>query len=273
LKIKTLEHIEFETIITCFLSAFENYFVQLPTDKAYYKERWKIAKVNYQLSYGMFDGEQLVGFIIHAVDNRDGELIAFNTGTGVLPKYRGQKITKAIYNYALPDLKENGITKCLLEVITANKAAISAYENVGFEIIKNYKCFNGILNLNTAEPVVLKEINFNEINWKEISNLNSYSWDNQKETIQNSSYKYFQIINNQRVESYFVINPTNGYISQWDVLTTNKEAWENLFDGIKQISNTVIINNVEERLTNKINFLHSIGLDNTVNQYEMKLTI
>ena len=87
--VKNLEKIEFDIIVDCFLKSFENYYVKLPTDKNYYKNRWRLAKVDYALSYGMFDDEKLVGFIISAIDKRNGEKIAFNTGTGVLPEYRG----------------------------------------------------------------------------------------------------------------------------------------------------------------------------------------
>ena len=53
--IKKLGNVRFETIINCFLKSFENYFVELPTDANFWKKRWETAKVDYNLSYGMFD--------------------------------------------------------------------------------------------------------------------------------------------------------------------------------------------------------------------------
>lgn len=53
--VKPLDTISFETLMICFLEAFENYYVQMPTDHEYYKKRWKAAKVRLDLSYGMFD--------------------------------------------------------------------------------------------------------------------------------------------------------------------------------------------------------------------------
>ncbi len=271
--VKDLSNTPFETIIECFLKSFKNYFVELPSDPNYYKERWETSKVDFRFSYGMFEQGKLVGFIIHAVDNRNEELIAFNTGTGVLPEYRGKRIVNSIYDFALPDLKQKGFTKSSLEVIKDNSTAIHLYQNVGFEIVKSYKCFNGKLNNESTHSTNLKETNFNEINWNEIPNLDLYSWDNQKETIQNGSYKYFQILTNSQPESYFVINPANGYIAHWDVLTPNQQAWNNLFAGIKEIASTIKINNVDELLKDKIDFLNSIDLTNSVDQYEMVLTI
>lgn len=147
LKVKDLRNIDFDELMDCFLMAFENYLVKMPTDRNYYRERWKNAKVDFKLSYGMFDQEKLVGFIIHAVDNRNGALTAFNTGTGVIPEYRGLKIVQSIYEHALPDLKRKGVENCSLEVITRNEKAIRSYQSIGFEIIKKYKCYHGTIDL------------------------------------------------------------------------------------------------------------------------------
>ena len=98
--VNNLSKTSLDDIIECFLLAFENYFVKMPTDTNYYKERWKASKVDLNLSYGMFDKGRLVGFIIHAVDKRAGVLTAYNAGTGVIPEYRGKRITSTIYNYA-----------------------------------------------------------------------------------------------------------------------------------------------------------------------------
>lgn len=208
LTVKDLKNIDFDELLDCFLMAFENYFVKMPTDRNYYKERWRIAKVDFKLSYGMFDQEKLVGFIINAVDNRNGALTAFNTGTGVIPEYRGLKIVKSIYDYALTDLKRNGVVNCSLEVITNNEIAIRSYQSIGFEIIKKYKCYNGTINLENSDSVDLEEISCNKIDWENLPSNKYYSWDNQKETIQEGKFKFFRVLNHHIPESFFAINLT-----------------------------------------------------------------
>ncbi len=104
--IKNLKYIPFTNIMDCFHQCFENYFVPFPKENYLWEIRWKNAKVDYSLSYGMFENEKLMGFIINAIDYRNGKLIAFNTGTGILPEYRGKRIVKSIYDYALKDLKK-----------------------------------------------------------------------------------------------------------------------------------------------------------------------
>ena len=271
--IKNLADISFDKILDCFLLAFENYFVTMPTDRNYYCEKWKASKVDFNLSYGMFDKEKLVGFIIHSIDKRHGILTAYNSGTGVIPRFRGNGIVKSIYKYALKDLKQNHIEKSTLEVITNNEKAICSYKNVGFEKSKTYKCFSGTIKVEHPEPFEIEEINFHGINWSELPNQHLYSWDNQKESILEGNYTFLRVVNNKEPESFFIIKPENGYVAQLDILKPESNSWNRLFCAIKSISSSIKINNVDDRLTEKIHQLGKIGLDNLVNQYEMELEI
>ena len=74
------------------------------------------------------------GFIINAIDKRNGILTAFNTGTGVIPEYRGKRIVKSIYAHAIGELRQQGVEKSTLEVITKNDIAIRSYKSIGFSI-------------------------------------------------------------------------------------------------------------------------------------------
>ena len=271
--VRNLANISFDELLSCFLAAFENYYVQMPTDKSYYKERWRLAKVDYNYSYGMFDKNKLVGFIIHAIDKRNGTLIAFNTGTGVLPSYRGKKIVKSIYQFALKDLEQNGIEKITLEVIRKNEIAVKTYKSIGFEICKNYQCFTGIINVENTNHFDLEEVELSKVKWENLPSQQSYSWDFQKETILEGNYRFFQIVYKKEFESFFIINPVNHYLVQFDVLNAAKNSWQRLFSAIKKYSDTVKVINVDDRFEDKIIQLHNIGLENFVNQYEMELNI
>ncbi len=271
MRVTNLADTPFDQIMDCFLAAFENYFVELPTDKEYYRKRWAMAKVNFKLSYGMFDEDNLVGFIINAVDQRNGEQIAFNTGTGVLPAYRGNKITKSIYKHALVDLKKHGISKCSLEVIKDNTIAVRSYEGIGFKITRNYKCYKGHLNINDVGLDDQSRLAKASPNWNDLLQLDRYSWDNQRETISNGNYDYFQVWNQEVLESYFIINSETGYIAQFDSYLPTQASWNRLFSHIQSVSESVKINNVDESLEQKISFLNHLGLKNTVDQYQMEL--
>lgn len=232
--IKNLKNTSFDELLDCFLLAFENYYVQMPADRAYYKKRWKAAKVDFKLSYGMFDKGRLVGFIIHAVDKRAGILTAFNTGTGVIPAYRGKRIVKLIYEYALKDLRQNGIEKSTLEVITKNNIAVRAYESVGFKICKKYKCYAGNIKIENGGQFELKEIALKNVDWEKLPNQQFYSWDFQKETILKGNYRFFQVLNNKEPESFFIINPERQSLAQFDLLNTQNKGWKGCFQRLNK---------------------------------------
>ncbi len=271
--IKNLYAIPFATLMECFLKAFEGYFVTMPADPEYYRERWKRAKVDYSLSYGMFDNEALVGFIIHAIDERNGHKTAFNTGTGVIPEYRGKRIVHSLYEHAIPELQKEGVSLCALEVITKNEKAIKAYEGIGFTITKRYKCYSGSFNVKTeTSDYELEKVAASYFNWETIDQK-VYSWDNHIETLQKGTYDYYVVSLQNKPIAYFIIDPKSGYVAQFDVFENDPPHWTRLFSAIQTLSENIRINNVDERLQSKVNYLDIIALKNTVDQFEMELSI
>lgn len=140
MKINSLSLIRGEGI-TCFLSALENYFVKFPRDVEYWKSRLVTACVDWELFLGMFDGENPVGFIINGIDPHNEKFTAYNTGTGILPEYRGKSIVDQLYLHSIPLLKNHGIEKSLLELICENERTIKVYKRIGFRITRTLKNF------------------------------------------------------------------------------------------------------------------------------------
>ncbi|MFC4721705.1 GNAT family N-acetyltransferase [Geojedonia litorea] len=271
MQVKSLGSTPFDVIVDCFFVSFDNYFVKFPNDKALFKNRWEMAKVNYDLSFGMFDNDTLVGFILHGIDYREHDLIAFNLATGVIPQYRGKKITQQIYEVALPKLKQFGVTKCKLEVIQENTFAIRAYKSIGYTVVRGFNCFSGEINITNEPPYELKEVNIHDYKINPVVNQSLYSYENQIGTLSRGPFKCFQIVHHHQMESVFIINVENGYIAQLDVLLEQQGTWERLFSALKNISSTVKINNVDDQLTAKIEKVKAFGLINTINQFEMEL--
>ena len=271
--VRNLEHISFDTIIECLSIAFNNYYVEMPTDVEYYRVRWSQAKVDLKLSYGMFDEESLVAVMINGIDHRYGNRIAYNTGTGVIPEYRGQNIVKQMYDYAIPQFKALGISKCLLEVITQNTKAIKAYERVGFNITRTLKCFSGNID-HTIKPIQVEKKHINLKTFESLPNQNLYSWDNHKNTVLlNSKYNYYEVRNETGLIGFFIIDKDKGYLPQFDVLSGNASSWNDLFSGIQSITKTFKTNNVDLRLSEKLKTLKAFGIENVIDHYEMELDI
>jgi ribosomal protein S18 acetylase RimI-like enzyme len=274
MQVKPLSTVTFDTIMACFHESFEGYFVKMPKDNNYFKERWHAAKVDYDLSFGMFDNKKLVGFIINAIDYRNGNKIAYNTGTGVIPSHRGQKIVKQIYNHIIPVLKAQNIQLCTLEVITKNIGAIKAYQNVGFNIDKTYHCYNHRFDKVIDSNVRLQQIEAPDFDWTLSKNEALYSWDNQKEAIlRNSGLSYYYFKSDTTTLGYAIVNKSNGYIAQIEAFSDTIEDYTMLFEALSNLNINLKINNVDARLEHKIEALNSLNFNNSIDQYEMLLKL
>ncbi len=270
MEIRSLAQTSLQDIVDCLLIAFKDYFVPMPSDLNYWADRFKGARVDLALSYGAFSDNQLVGFIIHGIDDYKSHRTAFNTGTGVIPDYRGQQIVDRIYNHCIPLLKQGGITQCALEVIQDNHRAIRVYERIGFSITRNFLCFKGQLQ---QEP---EELEVSQVSFEEVQCLRTehqlYSWDNVNAAIQTAGpiYTTYRVKRGDRNIGFFTINPKNGYLAQYEA---SPEEFPSLLAAVQSIQPTVRINNVDQERAETILFLLSAGLDNHIDQYEMLMKI
>ncbi|MEO0894947.1 MAG: N-acetyltransferase [Bacteroidota bacterium] len=272
--IQTLAHTDISTLVNTLTKAFKGYFVEMPNDVAYWDHRFKASRVNYDLSTGVFDQDRLVAFIVNAVDNVNGEMTAHNTGTGVIPHYRGQKWVDKMYDFILPIFQEKGIQTCSLEVIDQNERAIRVYKRIGFEIRKRIVCYKGRIQTHSHMKPYLEPFPLEKLPAL-AGDPSMYSWDNTLTTVLRAKDKYkgYQVWDNEKKETYighFVMQSPTGYIPQLEALD---EDWEAMLQAISQINYFISINNIDERRTGLIKVLQQHKLMNTINQYEMEMSI
>lgn len=271
MEVRNLLYTKLEAVVECLLNSFSDYYVQMPTKIDYWKKRFHGARVDMELSFGMFKDEKLIGFIINGVDIHQNQLTAFNTGTGVISAYRGEGIVYSLYNFAMPVFKSRGITKCVLEVIRENKMAIHVYERIGFKIIRNLYCFKGTISRNTLSSRTVKT-EFLNIPYNFYQDEDFYSWDNSYKGILASGDlidTYVVKDNLDRELGYFTINSQTGYMARVGI--PKLASYTHVLNAIATVSEQIKINNVDERRKGLISSLKENGLLNTINQFEMEL--
>lgn len=268
--IKNLAATSFEEVMSCFFSAFKGYFVELPRDMEYWKKRFLVARVDWELSFGMFDGENLVGFIINGIDSHNNKLTAFNTGTGVLEDYRGRAVVNKLYKKAIPLLKQQGVEKCLLEVICENKTAIRAYERTGFHISRKLCSYSGRLP-GAAFENSLQKCHFEQVIKNGLYHPEFYSWDNTLEAIalRQNEVQLWCRGQKESPEAYLVI-ASGGNILQ---LESQTEDYEGLLNAAASLAETVSLKNLDSKRVPLIKTLEKWNFSNPVNQYEMELLL
>jgi len=271
--VKNLEDVSIPIILNAFLKAFEGYFVQFPTDQAYFEARWKLSKVRFDLSFGVFDDNELVGFVLHGIDFRAGRLEAFNTGTGVIPDYRGQGLVHKMYDHFLPILRAHGINHLSLEVITDNEKAIHIYKQIGFDITKFYKCYKGQLSADFYHPIHLLKEDIDDIDFNQLPNQNDYPWDHHSNSLVLGGHDFYWVVKEDVKIGFFTVDISSGSIGQLDLINDKEDNWSCLFSGIYQIVQQIKLNNIDDICIDKIKHIENIGLNNIINQYEMSMTI
>lgn len=271
--LKRLHKTPLPDLVECLVESFQGYFVPIPNDLAFWQKRFAGTRVDYGLSIGVFDKSKLIAFVVNGVGADRGKRTAFNTGTGVLASYRGNRYVDKIYELALlPILREDGFEKCKLEVIDQNERAIRVYERIGFKKTRRVKCYKGTLSIDGVDQVFVKEISARAYLF--IPPKNEYSWDHTHATVEQlaDQYTFYQVGDSaDQPDSIgrFVINRDNGYLAQYeyeaDYLT------QDLFKGIQQIHPAIRINNVIDNGKGIWNQLPNFGLENSIDQFEMEM--
>lgn len=276
MQIKSLENTPITEIVTCFSDAFADYIIKMPNDPDFWEPRWRLARVRYDLSFGAFDKGKMVGFIIIGVDDDRGHLTAFNTGTGVIPAFRGKRIVDEIYAKAIPEFKKAGISRCTLEVIKGNDRAIRVYERIGMKIIKNLPCWKGELNLPSAD-FELKKVSREEIFELKNPNEKYYAWDFCNSALRLADegfYDYYKVFSDVSEIGFFIIKPKDGTLAQVELFVpASAENWQLLFAAIQSIAKNVRMINVDDRRADLIEGLKIAGLENYLSQFEMERMI
>lgn len=274
MQIQNLENTPLATIVTTLSEAFAGYFVPMATDVTYWQKRFHMAQVDYSLSFGLFDQDKLAGFIIHGIDTINEQLTAYNTATGVIPAYRNARVIDNLYNKALPLLQDRHIQVCTLEVIEQNARAIRVYERIGFQQSAYLRSYKGRLPI-TGPIVTCTQIPFPTHHPVMTANEHLYSWDfkNKALLLGGDTYTFLEVVHQQQPIGYFAINQQSGQIARLDIYNEAASShWSYLLSGIAQTAETVKLINVSEQRTVLIDALLAAGLENFINQLEMKMT-
>jgi ribosomal protein S18 acetylase RimI-like enzyme len=273
--IATLEKTEIALIVDCLAAAFNPYFVPITSDIEYWKQRLYNANYSAELSLGMFDGEQLIGFILHCISDQDPTM-AYNTGTGVLANYRGLQITTQLYQKAYILLKNHGIKTCQLEVITENHKAIHIYQKLGFTISRSLISSRG----NIEKSFFNDHTHFQSIPIEALPlaliNDQHYSWDHKLNVIARNPllYQCFILLNEHNtVQGYVILQTSSGSIMQIESSDDKEQYYIQLIQHCSTIHQQLRCINIDKSRTHLINAFTSLGFEPIIAQYEMHCSL
>lgn len=134
---------DFPDIYRTFLEAFSDYAI----DASYMTEKKMLNRakkngVDFASSIGIYADGVMAGFTLVGIDEWLGVPSAYDIVTGIVKPHRGKGIAREMFDRVVPEIKERGVRKFLLEVLQVNDAAIKAYSKTGFEIVRAFDCYD-----------------------------------------------------------------------------------------------------------------------------------
>lgn len=135
---------------------FEGYFYNQTKDIDSFAKRFGLEDLSPEYSVVAYHEGKPVGIVLSGIKTINGEIVAWNGGTGVAKELRGKGVGKQLMNATLEIYRENGVRYATLEAISRNEGAIQLYKGLGYELKKHLKFlqFNEVLSTEVFETQI-----------------------------------------------------------------------------------------------------------------------
>ncbi len=199
----------FSRLYATFIEAFSDYVFPFALTETQFRNHINLNAVDLERTAGFVDGARLVGFSLNGFGLWEGKQTVYDAGTGVIPAYRRQGISDAMFEMMLPVFTASGVEQFLLEVITSNLRAIGLYEKLGFEAVRELALLqcDGPVKAGRYLPPKVEIRDIIRADWKLLETF----WDG-KPSWQNSIAALMRSIALKRILGAFIDGDCVGYI-------------------------------------------------------------
>lgn len=274
---KSLHGYSLECLAPVINRAFQNEKQSKPIETADLIHCFCGANVSLRMSYGAFFEGQLIGFIINAIDEYNGELTAFDIATGVIPEFQGIQIFTTLFQHCKEQLRMQNITTYCLEVDCHNERAIESYTKMGFVIKRKYACYKGSRRTFFGDETSLFTYNYKEEHAKQLQATLPFppSFENRSTALARNA-EACQILEYQMGEevcAFAIFDLNNGAIRSSGL----KKGWEKAFKEIILYINSryddSIIAHINYAEQGKLTILDEMGFFHYTDLIEMNLKL
>jgi ribosomal protein S18 acetylase RimI-like enzyme len=283
MKYRTLEKESFKRIYQCYIEVFSDYIVYLQPSFERFQKMTIRSGVDLEVSIGMYDNDDLVGFILNGVSTWRHEPTAYNFGTGILKKYRGKKYSKKMFGVLKQTLLEYNFKQYLLEVIQTNIPAYTLYCKQGFHINRELACFRcikeNLRTFNTDVDLHFKKIS--SVDWGAVKAFwnSEPSWQNSIQAVEQcpDQFEKIGVFLKDECVGYAVCDPLSGEIVHIAVKkdVRREGIGSALLDKVSaEIKGSILrVINTDRKDQETMDFFRKNGFTNHINQYEMILEL
>jgi ribosomal protein S18 acetylase RimI-like enzyme len=262
-----------DEIVDTFQDAFSSYAVPVHMTVAKLEMMMRTRSVRLDRSFGLFDGDRLVGFVLNGSRVCDGVLTAYDSGTGIRTDYQNHGHGAAILMHTTAELQRMGYRRYLLEVLTDNAPAVSLYQRHGFSILRELDCYR-------MERSAVQKSDHDATDsdvapdWScELSHIRTYrpTWQNNVDSVRAiaDSCRLLKAKRGGRTAAYGILEPNFGALMQ--IGWTDQESANAIIGRAAAVttSDELKVINVPTTSTETGRMLIACGFRCFVSQYEM----
>ena len=282
LTFKTLTGITIDKLYKTYDEAFCDYSVNLGFDEAKLQSCLDRRGCDNAISYGAFEGDNLIGFTSNSIRMLGGELTAYDALTGVSIHHRKKGAGKGIMRASAEHFRKMGIRRYLLEVIADNEKAYNLYKSVGFEFVRKFDWYSlpQKHDIEVSHDVRLYD-NIDDALWAKLVSFWDFtpSWQNNVDSVK-AAIKDFLIAvayENGEPVGYIACDKNSCSIAQIAVSPARRRRGigTSLLAtvGKNTPSKGMSVGNVDDRNTTLAAFLRHYGFKMTLVLHELELML
>lgn len=276
-EIKKLEGTAFSQITECINEAFSDYCVPFHVSEKELSERFERENVRYDLSYGAFCQEKLVAVLLNAIGCYQGEMIAFDAVTGVIPGHRRKGVYTQMLRYCREDFKREKIGRYVLEVIQTNDSAVETYQKMGLHIAKEYACFQGRADSRSKELEYGNDIPAGLFPLESLEKLYLFapSFENRTEMIKKFADQYHVLYSGEKehCSAFVIYHAETGQVKQLGRKAGHIAGLCQLLCYLSSRFENIKIHNIVVQDNELVKSLEDMGFHHFCDQYEMEMVL
>ena len=274
----------FLTLYEAFTAAFSDYVIPFALTETQFRNHINLNAVDLERTVGCLEGDRLIGFSLNGFGEWNGRSTVYDAGTGVIPEFRRQGVSEAMFEMMTPQFRSEGIKQWLLEVITTNIPAISLYEKLGFNTGREVALlqYDGKL---IASAEALQDIEIRDIGSPDWSLLTTFwdgntSWQNSVEAVERSRHikRILGAYSDGKCVGYIIFSSKFGRVAQFAVEKGHRNrgigtALMQAMQADTAAGFSAQIINIDKSIATAMAFFANRGFYESLSQYEMTMHI
>jgi ribosomal protein S18 acetylase RimI-like enzyme len=135
LEIRPLSEWKLEEMVHLWNEAFSDYYSDMKMDLERFAVRLDRDALSPEQSLVAWVDGIPAGFVMGGIREVGGRRVAWNGGTAVVPRFRGQGVGRKLMEAVLDMYRRHQVDLATLEAISVNERAISLYKSLGYRVV------------------------------------------------------------------------------------------------------------------------------------------